>query len=45
MNDKADLKRSLIKEKNYQFALNIIELYKVLIRQNEYIMKNSGLVK
>ena len=33
--------RSLIQEKAYNFALTIIELYKLLIRQNEFVMSKQ----
>jgi four helix bundle protein len=33
--------KSLIKEKSYAFALNIIELYKLLVRQNEYVLSKQ----
>lgn len=32
---------SLIREKTYSFALTIIELYKLLIQQNEYILSKQ----
>jgi len=35
------MKKSLIKEKSYEFALDIIELYKFLLKQNEYIMSKQ----
>ncbi len=35
------MKKSLIKEKSYNFALDIIELYKVLLKQNEYVMSKQ----
>ena len=41
MNDTSNIKKSLIKEKSYQFALDSIELYKVLIKQNEHIMSRQ----
>jgi len=31
---------SVIREKSYKFALEIIELYKLLLKQNEYVKKN-----
>ena len=35
------MKKSIIKEKSYEFALDIIELYKFLIKQNEYVMSKQ----
>lgn len=35
------MKKSLIKEKAYSFALTVIELYKVLVQQNEYILSKQ----
>lgn len=33
--------KSMIKDKSYAFALRIIELYKELIRQNEYVLSKQ----
>ena len=35
------MKKSLIQEKTYAFALSIIELYRSLIRKNEYVMSKQ----
>jgi four helix bundle protein len=35
------MKKSLIKEKSYKFALDIIELYKFLIKKNEYVISKQ----
>jgi len=35
------MKKSLIKEKSYEFALDIIELYKFLLKQNEYVLSKQ----
>jgi len=35
------MKKSLIQEKTYAFALSIIELYRLLIRKNEYVMSKQ----
>ncbi len=32
---------SLIKEKSYAFALRVIELYKELVRQNEFVLSKQ----
>ena len=32
------MKQSLIKEKSYSFALQIIRLYKSLLKQNEFVL-------
>ncbi len=33
--------KSTIREKSYAFALQVIELYKELVNQNEYILSSS----
>jgi four helix bundle protein len=35
------MKKSLIKEKSYEFALDVIELYKFLLKQNEYVISKQ----
>jgi len=35
------MQRSLIKEKSYSFALQVIELYKFLLKQNEYVLSKQ----
>ena len=35
------MKQSLIKEKSYSFALQIIRLYKSLLKQNEFILSKQ----
>ncbi|MEW6107759.1 MAG: four helix bundle protein [Nitrospirota bacterium] len=35
------MKKSLIKEKSYEFALKIIEIYKLLVSQNEYVLSKQ----
>lgn len=35
------MKESVIKEKSYSFALRIIELYKELMKQNEYVLSRQ----
>lgn len=35
------MEKSLVKEKAYKFALTIIQLYKLLIQQNEYVMSKQ----
>ncbi len=35
------MKQSLIKEKSYTFALQIIGLYKVLLKQNEFVLSKQ----
>ncbi len=35
------MKESVIKEKSYSFALQIIELYKELMKQNEYVLSRQ----
>jgi len=35
------MKKSLIKEKSYSFALGIIELYKTLLKQNEFVLSKQ----
>jgi len=37
------MKKNLIKEKSYSFALEIIALYKTLIKQNEYVLSKQVL--
>ena len=37
------MKKSLIKEKSYEFALAIIRLYKTLLKQNEYVLSKQVL--
>jgi len=37
------MKKSLIKEKSYEFALQIISLYKTLLKQNEYVLSKQVL--
>lgn len=37
------MKKSLIKEKSYEFALAIIRLYKTLLKQNEFILSKQVL--
>ena len=33
--------KSIIREKSYKFALNIIELYKLLCKKNEYVISKQ----
>lgn len=35
------MKENLVKDKSYQFALRIIELYKILVQANEYVMSRQ----
>ncbi len=35
------MKESVIKEKSYSFALQVIELYKELMKQNEYVLSRQ----
>src|SRR3990167_3395334 len=35
------MKQSLIKEKSYSFALQIIRLYKSLLKQNEFVLSRQ----
>lgn len=35
------MQRSLIKEKSYSFALHIIERYRMLLRQNEFVLSKQ----
>jgi four helix bundle protein len=35
------MQRSLIKEKSYSFALNVIDLYRALLKQNEYVLSKK----
>ena len=35
------MKKNLVQEKTYAFALSIIELYRLLIRKNEYVMSKQ----
>lgn len=35
------MEKSIVKEKSYKFALEIIKLYKFLIKQNEYILSKQ----
>ena len=35
------MRKSLIQEKAYSFALTIIELYRLLVQQNEYVMSKQ----
>jgi len=35
------MKQSLIKEKSYSFALKIIQLYKSLLKQNEFVLSKQ----
>ncbi len=35
------MKKSLIKEKSYKFALQIIALYKTLLKQNEFVLSKQ----
>ena len=35
------MKKSLIKEKSYSFALEIIGLYKTLLKQNEFVLSKQ----
>lgn len=35
------MKQSLIKEKSYSFALQIIRLYKSLLKQNEFVLSKQ----
>jgi len=37
------MKKSLIQEKNYSFALNIIKLYQGLVHWNEYVISRQVL--
>lgn len=37
------MKKSLIKEKSYSFALNIIKLYQGLVSRNEYVISRQVL--
>ena len=35
------MQKSVIKEKSYLFALRIIELYKILLKQNEFVLSRQ----
>lgn len=35
------MKENLVREKSYQFALSIIDLYKILVAQQEYVMSRQ----
>lgn len=35
------MKENLIKDKSYRFALSIIDLYKILVAQKEYVMSKQ----
>lgn len=35
------MKENLIKDKSYRFALSIIDLYKILVAQQEYVMSKQ----
>lgn len=35
------MKENLIKDKTFQFSLSIIELYKMMIAQNEYVLSKQ----
>jgi len=35
------MKESLIKKKSYLFALGIVELYKILLKQNEFVLSKQ----
>jgi four helix bundle protein len=35
------MRKSLIQEKAYQFALTIVELYRLLVQKNEYVMSKQ----
>ena len=35
------MQKSIIKEKSYSFALRVIELYRILLKQNEYILSKQ----
>ena len=35
------MEKSIVKEKSYKYALEIIKLYKFLIKQNEYILSKQ----
>jgi len=37
------MKKSLIKEKSYSFAIEIVVLYKTLLKQNEYVLSKQVL--
>lgn len=35
------MQKSIIKEKSYSFALRVIELYRILSKQNEYVLSKQ----
>lgn len=35
------MQKSVIKEKSYSFALQVIELYRILLKQNEYVLSKQ----
>lgn len=35
------MQKSFIKEKSYSFALQVIELYRILLKQNEYVLSKQ----
>ncbi len=35
------MKENLIKDKTFQFSLSVIELYKIMIAQNEYVLSKQ----
>jgi len=35
------MQKSIIKEKSYSFALRVIELYRILLKQNEYVLSKQ----
>jgi four helix bundle protein len=37
------MKKSMVKEKSYSFALNIIKLYQELVSRNEYVISRQVL--
>ena len=37
------MKQNLIKEKSFEFALQAIELYKLLLKENEYVLSKQFL--
>jgi four helix bundle protein len=35
------MQKSIIKEKSYSFALRVIKLYRILLKQNEYVLSKQ----
>jgi four helix bundle protein len=35
------MRKNVVREKSYQFSLSIIELYKVLVKKNEFVMSKQ----